>query len=103
MMLPLFLHGALLNSLLCHRVSIHCNLMFQVCGSADVAVRVESQLKLVIRPMYSNPPLHGASIVATILRDRYILVIAVLYLEVGPRIIQSGYILFIDCIYLIFQ
>lgn len=40
-----------------------------VCGSADVAVRVESQLKLVIRPMYSNPPLHGASIVATILRD----------------------------------
>jgi len=64
--------------------------MFQVCGSADVAVRVESQLKLVIRPMYSNPPLHGASIVATILRDRYILVIAVLYLEVGPRIIQSG-------------
>ncbi|PWZ30094.1 Aspartate aminotransferase, cytoplasmic [Zea mays] len=40
-----------------------------VCRSADVAVRVESQLKLVIRPMYSNPPLHGASIVATILRD----------------------------------
>uniref|UniRef100_A0A0E0N2R6 Aspartate aminotransferase n=1 Tax=Oryza rufipogon TaxID=4529 RepID=A0A0E0N2R6_ORYRU len=40
-----------------------------VCGSADVAVRVESQLKLVIRPMYSNPPIHGASIVATILKD----------------------------------
>lgn len=46
------------------------NLMFQVCGSADIAVKVESQLKLVIRPMYSNPPLHGASIVATILKDR---------------------------------
>ncbi|CAL4973941.1 unnamed protein product [Urochloa decumbens] len=40
-----------------------------VCGSADVAVRVESQLKLVIRPMYSSPPLHGPSIVATILKD----------------------------------
>ncbi|KAG2591829.1 hypothetical protein PVAP13_5NG507000 [Panicum virgatum] len=40
-----------------------------VCGSADVAVRVESQLKLVIRPMYSSPPLHGPSVVATILRD----------------------------------
>ncbi|GAB2223101.1 hypothetical protein Droror1_Dr00017238 [Drosera rotundifolia] len=40
-----------------------------VCRTADVASRVESQLKLVIRPMYSNPPLHGASIVATILRD----------------------------------
>ncbi|KAG6477483.1 aspartate aminotransferase, cytoplasmic-like [Zingiber officinale] len=41
-----------------------------VCKSADVTVRVESQLKLVIRPMYSNPPIHGASIVATILKDR---------------------------------
>lgn len=41
-----------------------------VCRSADVASRVESQLKLVIRPMYSNPPIHGPSIVATILKDR---------------------------------
>ncbi|KAH6790893.1 aspartate aminotransferase 3 [Perilla frutescens var. frutescens] len=41
-----------------------------VCRSADVANRVESQLKLVIRPMYSSPPIHGASIVATILKDR---------------------------------
>ncbi|XP_010532471.1 PREDICTED: aspartate aminotransferase 3, chloroplastic [Tarenaya hassleriana] len=41
-----------------------------VCKAADVAGRVESQLKLVIRPMYSNPPIHGASIVAAILRDR---------------------------------
>ncbi|KAF2304848.1 hypothetical protein GH714_039164 [Hevea brasiliensis] len=41
-----------------------------VCKTADVASRVESQLKLVIRPMYSNPPIHGASIVATILKDR---------------------------------
>lgn len=41
-----------------------------VCKDADVASRVESQLKLVIRPMYSNPPIHGASIVATILKDR---------------------------------
>lgn len=42
----------------------------QVCKNADVASRVESQLKLVIRPMYSNPPIHGASIVATVLKDR---------------------------------
>ncbi|KAL5768823.1 hypothetical protein ACOSP7_015366 [Xanthoceras sorbifolium] len=40
-----------------------------VCKTEDVASRVESQLKLVIRPMYSNPPIHGASIVATILKD----------------------------------
>lgn len=41
-----------------------------VCKDSDVASKVESQLKLVIRPMYSNPPIHGASIVATILEDR---------------------------------
>ncbi|KAK9075583.1 hypothetical protein SSX86_003909 [Deinandra increscens subsp. villosa] len=41
-----------------------------VCRTADVATRVESQLKLVIRPMYSSPPIHGASIVSTILKDR---------------------------------
>lgn len=29
--------------------------------------RVESQLKIVIRPMYSNPPIHGARIASTIL------------------------------------
>ncbi|KAF5936160.1 hypothetical protein HYC85_027289 [Camellia sinensis] len=40
-----------------------------VCKNADVASRVESQLKLVIRPMFSNPPIHGPSIVATILKD----------------------------------
>ena len=33
------------------------------------AARVESQLKLLIRPMYSNPPIHGARIVSTILSD----------------------------------
>lgn len=41
-----------------------------VCKTADVAKRVESQLKLVIRPMYSNPPIHGAAIVTAILKDR---------------------------------
>ncbi|KAK4345668.1 hypothetical protein RND71_035844 [Anisodus tanguticus] len=41
-----------------------------VCKDTDVASRVESQLKLVIRPVYSNSPIHGASIVATTLKDR---------------------------------
>lgn len=43
----------------------------QVCRSAAVASRVDSQLKLVIRPMYSSPPAHGALIAASILGDRY--------------------------------
>ncbi|KAH9614443.1 hypothetical protein KSS87_020444 [Heliosperma pusillum] len=41
-----------------------------VCKTAEIASKVESQVKLVIRPMYSNPPIHGASIVASILKDR---------------------------------
>ena len=40
-----------------------------VCGSASEAARVQSQLKLIIRPMYSSPPLHGAGIVKTVLGD----------------------------------
>lgn len=36
---------------------------------ADEASRLLSQLKIVVRPMYSNPPRHGARIVATILGD----------------------------------
>ncbi|XP_034222553.1 aspartate aminotransferase 3, chloroplastic-like isoform X2 [Prunus dulcis] len=43
---------------------------YQVCKTAEVASHVESQLKLVIRPMYSNPPIHGAAIAAAILKDR---------------------------------
>ena len=31
--------------------------------------RVESQLKILVRPMYSNPPLHGARIASTILNS----------------------------------
>jgi aspartate aminotransferase len=40
-----------------------------MCENADEAARVESQMKLLARAMYSNPPLHGAAIVATILGD----------------------------------
>ena len=38
-----------------------------VCTSADEAVRVLSQLKVVIRTNYSNPPTFGAQVVATAL------------------------------------
>ena len=33
----------------------------------DEQARVMSQLKIVIRPMYSNPPINGARIVETVL------------------------------------
>ncbi|HEU4459907.1 MAG TPA: amino acid aminotransferase [Methylibium sp.] len=38
-----------------------------VCASKDEAQRVLSQLKIVIRTNYSNPPTHGATVVATVL------------------------------------
>ncbi|XP_061421701.1 aspartate aminotransferase, mitochondrial [Lethenteron reissneri] len=38
-----------------------------VCTDAEEAKRVESQLKILIRPMYSNPPLTGARLAATIM------------------------------------
>ncbi|PXW92838.1 aromatic-amino-acid transaminase [Sphaerotilus hippei] len=38
-----------------------------LCASKEEATRVLSQLKIVIRTNYSNPPTHGAQVVATVL------------------------------------
>lgn len=38
-----------------------------VCADAEEAKRVESQLKILIRPIYSNPPMNGARIASAIL------------------------------------
>lgn len=40
-----------------------------VSHDADVAAAMLSQIKLTIRTMYSNPPLHGGAIVHTVLND----------------------------------
>lgn len=40
-----------------------------VCKDAEERERVESQIKILIRPMYSNPPIHGAQIVKRVLGD----------------------------------
>ena len=39
------------------------------CADADEAKRVLSQVKVLIRTNYSNPPTHGAAVVATVLAD----------------------------------
>lgn len=39
-------------------------------ADAEEKARVDSQLKIIIRPLYSNPPLHGARIANTILSDK---------------------------------
>jgi aspartate aminotransferase, mitochondrial len=48
-----------------HRVGV----LSCVGDSPETSAKVVSQMKLVIRPMYSNPPRHGARIVSTILSD----------------------------------
>ncbi|VVT56700.1 uncharacterized protein SAPINGB_P005221 [Magnusiomyces paraingens] len=40
-----------------------------VAESPEERARIESQLKIIIRPMYSNPPIHGARIASEILND----------------------------------
>lgn len=46
-----------------------CGTLSIICASPEQREKVMSQLRLVIRPMYSNPPKHGSSIVRTVLSD----------------------------------
>ena len=46
-----------------------CGSLSVVVGDKEQKERVLSELRLVIRPMYSSPPRHGSSIVKTILMD----------------------------------
>lgn len=39
------------------------------CESAEEKKRVDSQVKILVRPLYSNPPVHGARIAAEILNN----------------------------------
>nr|CAH8862860.1 unnamed protein product [Trichobilharzia regenti] len=41
-----------------------------VCSSAEEAERCLSQIKIIIRPMYSNPPIHGARIAAELMSNQ---------------------------------
>ncbi|KAI4210344.1 MAG: hypothetical protein LQ351_006793 [Letrouitia transgressa] len=40
-----------------------------VCDSAEEKKRVDSQIKILVRPLYSNPPIHGARIASEILNN----------------------------------
>jgi aspartate aminotransferase len=41
-----------------------------VSGNEEEAKRITSQLLIVIRPMYSNPPIYGARVISEILNDK---------------------------------
>jgi len=40
-----------------------------VTSSPEEKARVDSQIKILVRPLYSNPPVHGARVASTILND----------------------------------
>ncbi|KAJ9649231.1 aspartate transaminase aat1 [Coniosporium apollinis] len=40
-----------------------------VCESTEEKKRIDSQIKILVRPLYSNPPVHGARIASEILND----------------------------------
>jgi aspartate/tyrosine/aromatic aminotransferase len=46
-----------------------CGALHIVCQNKDIATKVRSQVKIVIRSNYSNPPKHGARIAALVLND----------------------------------
>ena len=46
-----------------------CGTLSVVCANAEEKARILSQLKTIIRPMYSSPPRHGSSLVKTVLKD----------------------------------
>jgi len=46
-----------------------CGTLSFVTSNKDEKERVMSQVKRIIRPMYSSPPVHGSSIVRTVLSD----------------------------------
>ncbi|GAA5892254.1 hypothetical protein JCM5296_003218 [Sporobolomyces johnsonii] len=41
-----------------------------VCADKEEKARVDSQIKILVRPMYSNPPVHGARVASTLLTDK---------------------------------
>lgn len=40
-----------------------------MCETVEEKKRVDSQIKILVRPLYSNPPVHGARIASEILND----------------------------------
>lgn len=46
-----------------------CSIAVSTHLAQDTAVRVKSQLKRLARAIYSNPPVHGARIVAEVVGD----------------------------------
>ncbi len=58
------------------------------CNNEEEKVAVESQMKRIARATYSNPPLHGALLVSTVLGDPALK--AQWYVAFFPRLMRSA-------------
>ena len=65
----LYLELVSTDPLMCLSIGERAGALTAVCRTRGEASSVLSQLRQIVRPMYSNPPNHGAHIVATILND----------------------------------
>lgn len=65
--IPFFLCQSFAKNIGLYNERVGCLHMFM--DTKDEAVNCESQLKILVRRMFSNPPAHGARIVSTILND----------------------------------
>ena len=57
------------SQLLSGSINLDGAIIAQVTASAEEALRVLSNVKRVVRTIYSNPPTHGSEIVATVLNN----------------------------------
>ena len=46
-----------------------CGALTYLCESEAERKAVESQIKILVRPLYSNPPIHGARVATEILTN----------------------------------
>ncbi|CAN3356623.1 aspartate aminotransferase, mitochondrial [Diutina catenulata] len=76
----LVVQGKIPSYALCQSFAKNMGLYGERCGSisvvlesADQSTAAESQLKKLIRPMYSSPPIHGSKIVETIFSEEGLL------------------------------
>jgi aspartate aminotransferase len=49
-----------------------CGTLSVVCGDQEQKDHILSELRAIIRPMYSSPPCHGSSIVKTVLKSDFL-------------------------------
>ena len=65
-------HNILLSQSFAKNMGVYgqrCGAFSVVCENTNEAAAIESQLKIIVRPLYSSPALHASRLVSTVLTD----------------------------------